>query len=136
MKKLLILFVLVFGASQMNAQTAKKRSTGDSEFDAGFDVVMKYARKNAANFKSYIAGKYTVTETWTGEQLTKVNGADLMMILETAKNSGKTTDELISYFNANRNTKDWEAMFKDLGIKAGSEIYEKIKTALINNGLN
>lgn len=135
MKKLILLFVLILGISQANAQTAKKRSTGDAEFDKGYLEVMLYARKYNANFKSYIVSKYNVTEAWTTEQLAKFNGVDLMMIIETANNSGKSFNDVSTYFDANRSTKDWEAIFAGLNIKSDSETYTKVKTAVVNNGL-
>jgi hypothetical protein len=123
----LMLLVAVQGAiAQTTVKFAAK--SGDAELDLTLSDMNTTATADFSVFKNEMKLTYNVTDQKIEDLRIKVKmaPADIYMTLELARLSGKSVDQVVKVYEANRD-KGWGVIAKELGIKPGSKEFHELK---------
>ena len=130
MKKTILSFALLLISGLLIAQTSLSFSakSGDSELDLTLSDMNTTASANFSVFKQDMAVSYNVTQQKIDylKVTIKMFPADIYMTLEIGKITGKSIDEVVKVYQANKG-KGWGVIAKELGIKPGSKEFHALK---------
>ena len=128
MKKLILPLLFLFTGTILQAQTKTTftAKSGDSELDLTLSDMNVTATANFSVFKQDMAVSYNVTQQKIDylKLTVKMQPADIYMTLELGKITGKSIDDVVKAYQANKG-QGWGVIAKNLGINISRK--ERVK---------
>jgi len=127
MTKLLIAAFAILSIT-INCTSAQEFKSGSIEIDANLKNIDVSAKADFGNFKSEMISEYNVSDKEVDNLYfgVKMSPAEIFFALEIGRITGKSLDNVIRVYKANRN-QGWGVIAKNLGIKPGSKEFHALK---------